>query len=77
MRWAGHVAGMGEMMNVRKLWKPEGTRSLEIPKCKWEDNIKMELKSYECVDCIYLSAQGLVAGSCEHGDEQPDCTRGG
>jgi hypothetical protein len=29
--------------------KPEGTRSLGIPRCRWEDNIKMDLQEMEGV----------------------------
>jgi hypothetical protein len=43
MRWAGHVARMGEKMNVYKLLvrKPEGKRPLGRPRRRWVDNIKM------------------------------------
>jgi hypothetical protein len=45
MRWAEHVARMGE---ERKLYevlvgKPEGKRPIEIPRCRWEDGISMGL----------------------------------
>jgi hypothetical protein len=45
MRWAGHVARMGEKMNAyRILWgNPEGKRSLRKPRRRWVDNIKMDL----------------------------------
>jgi hypothetical protein len=45
MRWAGHVARMGEKMNVDRLLvgKPEGKRPLERPRRRWIDNIKMDL----------------------------------
>jgi hypothetical protein len=45
MRWAGHVARMGEKRNVYKLLvrKPEGKRPLGRPRCRWIDNIKMDL----------------------------------
>jgi hypothetical protein len=43
MRWAGHVAGMGEKENIYKLLvgKPEGP--LRRPRRRWMDNIKMDL----------------------------------
>jgi hypothetical protein len=41
MRWAGHVARMGEGRNVYR-GKPEGKRPLERPGCRWEDGIKMD-----------------------------------
>jgi hypothetical protein len=45
MRWAGHVARMGEKRNVYRslVGKPEGKRSLGRPKHRWMDNIKMDL----------------------------------
>jgi hypothetical protein len=45
MRWAGHVARMGEKRNVYRLLlgKPEGKRPLGRPRRRWMDNIKMDL----------------------------------
>jgi hypothetical protein len=45
MRWAGHVARMGEKRNAYRLLvgKPEGKRSLGRPRRRWVDNIKMDL----------------------------------
>jgi hypothetical protein len=45
MRWAGHVARMGEKSNAYRLLvgKPEGKRPLGRPRRKWVDNIRMEL----------------------------------
>jgi hypothetical protein len=45
MRWAGHVARMGEKMNVYRLLvgKPEGKRPIRRPRRRWIDNIKMNL----------------------------------
>jgi hypothetical protein len=41
MRWARHVARMGERSGVYRVLvgKPEGKRPLERPRCRWEDNI--------------------------------------
>jgi len=46
MRWAGHVARMGEDIGVQRVLvgKPEGKRPLERPRSRWEDNIKMDLQ---------------------------------
>ena len=46
MRWAGHMAHMGEDRGVHRVLvgKPEGKRPLGRPRCKWEDNIKMDLQ---------------------------------
>jgi hypothetical protein len=45
MRWAGHVARMGEDRNVYSVMvgKPEGKRPLERPRRIWEDGIEMDL----------------------------------
>ena len=45
MRWAGHVARMGEGRGVYRVLvgKPEGERPLGRPRRRWEDNIKMDL----------------------------------
>jgi hypothetical protein len=45
MRWAGHVARMGEGRKVYKVLvgKPEGKRPLGRPRRRWEDGIGMEL----------------------------------
>jgi hypothetical protein len=45
MRWARHVARMGEKRNVYRLLvgKPEGKRALGRPRRRWIDNIKMDL----------------------------------
>jgi hypothetical protein len=46
MRWAGYVARMGEGRSVYSVLvgRPEGKRPLERPRCRWEDNIKMDLR---------------------------------
>ena len=46
MRWAGHVARMGEVRGVHRVLvgKPEGKGPLGRPGRRWEDNIKMDLR---------------------------------
>jgi hypothetical protein len=45
MRWAGHVARIGEKGNAyRILVKPEGKRPPGRRRRRWEDNIKMDLR---------------------------------
>jgi hypothetical protein len=46
MRGAGHVACMGEGRGVYRVLfgRPKGKRPLGRPKCRWEDNIKMDLR---------------------------------
>jgi len=58
MRWAGHVARMGESRGVYRVLvgKPEGKRLLGRPRCRWEVNIKMDLHEvgYGSIDWIEL-----------------------
>jgi hypothetical protein len=44
LRWAGHVARMGERRGAYRalVGKPKGRRPLERPRHRWEDNIKMD-----------------------------------
>jgi hypothetical protein len=46
MRWAGHVARMGEGRGAHRVLvgRPEGRRPLGRPRRRWEDNIKMDLQ---------------------------------
>jgi len=46
MRWAGHVARVGERRGVYRVLvgKPEGKRPLGRPRRGWEDNIRMDLR---------------------------------
>jgi hypothetical protein len=46
MRWAGHVAHMGERRNVYRvlMGRPKGKRPIERPRRRWEDGIKMDLR---------------------------------
>ena len=45
MRWAGHVACMGEEKGSYRVLvgKPEGKRQLGRPRRRWVDNIRMDL----------------------------------
>jgi hypothetical protein len=46
LRWAGHVARMGERRGAYRalVGKPEERRPLGRPRRIWEDNIKMNLR---------------------------------
>jgi len=59
MRWAGHVACMGEEMGVYSVLvgKPEGRRPLGRPTRQWVDNIRMDLQE---VGCGYMNWIGLA-----------------
>jgi hypothetical protein len=45
MRWTGHVARMGEKRTAYRLLvgNGEGKRPLERPRCRWVDNISIDL----------------------------------
>jgi hypothetical protein len=45
MRWAGHVARIGEKENAYRLFvrKPEGKRPVGRTSLRWVDNIKMDV----------------------------------
>jgi len=50
MRWAGHVARMGEERGAYRvlLGKPEGKRPMGRPRRRWVDNIRMDLQEVGC-----------------------------
>jgi len=50
MRWAGHVASLGEERGVYRVLvgKPEGKIPLGRPRHGWVDNIRMDLQEVEC-----------------------------
>jgi hypothetical protein len=59
MRWAGHVARMGEERKVHKVLvgKPEGKGPLGRTRRRWEDGISMDLREigFEGADWIRLA----------------------
>jgi len=59
MRWAGHVARMGEERGAYRVLvgKPEGKRPLGRPRLRWVDNIRMDLQEVGCgyLDWIWLA----------------------
>jgi hypothetical protein len=61
MRWAGHVARMGEEKGVYRVLvgKHEGKRPLGRPSRRWEDNIGMDLQE---VGCGVMDWIGLAQG---------------
>jgi len=56
MRWAGHVARMGEERGVYRLLvgKPEGRRPLGRPRHRWVDNIRTDLQEVRCGDMDWI-----------------------
>ena len=59
MRWAGHVARIGEERVVYRVLvgKPERRRPVGRPRCRWVDNIRMDLQE---VGCGYMDWIGLA-----------------
>jgi len=59
MRWAGHVARIGEERGVYRflVGKPEGRRPQGRPRRRWVDNIRMKLQE---VGCGYMDWIGLA-----------------
>ena len=59
LRWAGHVARMGEERGVYRVLvgKPEGKRPLGRPRTRWVVNIRKDLQE---VGCRYMDWIGLA-----------------
>jgi len=59
MRWAGHVARMGEERGVYRVLvgKPGGRKPMGRPRRRWVDNIRMNLQK---VGCEYMDWIGLA-----------------
>jgi hypothetical protein len=59
MRWVGHVALIGEVRGAYNILvgRPEGRRPQGRSRCRWEDNIKMDLREigFGDVDWIHLA----------------------
>jgi hypothetical protein len=64
MRWAGHVAHMGEKLKAYRVLvgKPEGNRPLETLRCRWEDNITMDFDGMRWTGLVLLrtGSSGLL-----------------
>jgi hypothetical protein len=52
MRWAGHVARMGEGRGAHRILvgRPEGRRPLGRPRRRWEDNSGSGMGSMDWID---------------------------
>jgi len=69
IRWAGHVASMGEERRgvYRVLvWKPEGKRPLGRARRRWEDNIKMDIREVNLIDVAKDSARWRALVNAEY-----------
>jgi hypothetical protein len=66
IRLAGHVARVGEKRNVYRVLvgNSEGKRPFGRPRCRWEDNITMDLQKLECegIDWTELALVGTGGG---------------
>jgi len=49
VKWAGHVARMGERRGVYRvlMGKPEGRKPLGKPRCRWESTIKIIFEKWD------------------------------
>ena len=76
LRWTGHVALMGKFRNAYRVLvgKPESKRPLGRPRCRWEDNIKMDLRELGCDPRCWI-ALGTNGGLIKGGNEPPDCLK--
>jgi hypothetical protein len=63
MRWAGHVARIGDKRNACRLLvgKPEGKKPLGRRRRRWVDNIRMDLGEVGCSDVNWI---GLAKDRC-------------
>jgi len=66
MRWAGHVARIGERIGVYRVLvgKSEGKRPLGRTRPRWEDNIKIHIQ-----EVGWGPGLGHVVGFCSCGNE--------
>jgi hypothetical protein len=59
IKWVGHLAFMRELRNAYNVLirKPERNRPLRRCRCRWEGNIRMDLKEigWEGVDWMHLA----------------------
>jgi hypothetical protein len=60
--------------------KPEGKRPLGRPRCRWEDNIEIDLQEVGCggmdwIDLVQVMDRGV--GTCECGNEPSDSIKYG
>jgi hypothetical protein len=62
MEWAGHVAHVGERRGIYRVLvkNPEGKSTLGRHRCRWENNIKIDLQEVGCggMDWIDVDQDG-------------------
>jgi hypothetical protein len=74
MRWAGHVARMGEKRNAYRLLvgKTKGNRPLGRPRCRYMNNITIDLRVIGWGGAYWIDLardKRSVEGLCEHCNE--------
>jgi len=69
MRWVGHVIYTGERRGAYRILvrRPEGRRPLGRPRCRWNDNVKMDLQEVRWTGLNWLRTG--TGGSCECANE--------
>jgi hypothetical protein len=79
-RWARHVARMGQMRNVYKIFaiKPKGNGALRRSRLTWRVILERILRKWVKIWVLEssVSGQGPVVGSCEYGDEPSGYIKG-
>jgi hypothetical protein len=57
MKWTGEVTCITWKGNISGIFvgKPEGKRLLGRPRRRWDDNVKIDLRETEFVECICLA----------------------
>jgi hypothetical protein len=67
MRWAGHVARIGDRNGAYKVLvqRPEGKRSLGRPRHRWEANIKwvfkkLDREAWTILICLRIGTGGVL-----------------
>jgi hypothetical protein len=65
MRWAVHVARIGEKRNAYRIsvGNPEGKRPLGRPRRRWVDNIKMDLREIGWYGMVWIGLIWLRIGT--------------
>ena len=64
MRWAGHVARMGERRGIYRVLvgKPERKSPLKRPRRRWQNNIRMDFQEVGCGDRVGSSFLRIGTG---------------
>jgi hypothetical protein len=71
MSWPGHVARMGERRGEYRILvgRHEERTPLGRPRCRWEDDIKLDLLEVGWEGMDWIDLEGEVAGCCGCGNE--------